>query len=357
MKAAVALLVVVAALALVATAQAGFYFTAEDLQSDEALWALYGRWADHHGVVREPVRFPTFKANAHMLRGKQRHAGELMALNVFGDWSMDEVMVTMSCVGMSPPELEKLPVIDLDLLADLRLPSKVDWRSANAVTDVKNQFRCGSCWAFATAGAVEGRQAITRKSAAVPLSAQFLLDCTYPYVDHKSDCSGGSRYAALALIKQVGGIPSESEYHPYEGFRGICDTGRFHWSAQVSGWFKLQMFNATNLKLAVSQQPIPVLIGVDVDFVHWDPRARGPVYYGAGNTTPSWSWDTTSTIWARNTGLSRIHGVHNGAITATSTSTPRPTTGSLARRGSPASSPIRYMLSSCVCAGMFYTYY
>ena len=44
----------------------------------------------------------------------------------------------------------------------------------------------------------------------VSLSAQFLLDCTYPYVDHS-----GSRYAALALIKQVGGIPSESEYHPY----------------------------------------------------------------------------------------------------------------------------------------------
>jgi len=80
MKAAVALLVAVAALALVATVQAGFYFTAEDLESDEALWELYGRWAAHHGVVREPGRFATFKANAHMLHGKKRHAGELQRL-------------------------------------------------------------------------------------------------------------------------------------------------------------------------------------------------------------------------------------------------------------------------------------
>jgi len=125
MKAAVALLVVVAALALVATAQAGFYFTAEDLQSDEALWELYGRWADHHGVVREPGRFPTFKANAQMLHGKQRHAGELMALNVFGDWSFDEVIATLG--SPSPPELE-LPVIDLNLLA--ATPTKSTGRHA-----------------------------------------------------------------------------------------------------------------------------------------------------------------------------------------------------------------------------------
>ncbi|XP_004986127.1 cysteine proteinase EP-B 1 [Setaria italica] len=137
--AAVALLV--AALALVAMVQAIFYFTAEDLESDEDLWELYGRWAAHHEVVREPGRFPTFKANAHMLHSEQRDVGELMALNVFGDKSFDEVMATTSCLkrtGELLPELEQLPVIDLDLVAATRaLPSKVDWRYANAVTDVK----------------------------------------------------------------------------------------------------------------------------------------------------------------------------------------------------------------------------
>lgn len=168
MKAAVALLVLVAALALVATVQAGFYFTAEDLESDEALWELYGRWAAHHGVVREPGRFPTFKANAHMLHGKQRHAGELMALNVFGDWSFDEVMATLG--SPSPPELEELPVIDLDLLA--ATPTK----STGGLQMLSLMSR-----GRVAAVDVEGRHAIMTKSAAVGQSgvAGILADAIY----------------------------------------------------------------------------------------------------------------------------------------------------------------------------------
>lgn len=115
-KAAVALLVATAALALVATVEAGFYFTADDLKSDEALWELYGRWAAHHGVVREPGRFATFKANAQKRHAKrQRHAGDLMALNVFGDSSFDELtaMSCLKCASPCPPELET-EVIDLE---------------------------------------------------------------------------------------------------------------------------------------------------------------------------------------------------------------------------------------------------
>jgi C1A family cysteine protease len=130
---------------------------------------------------------------------------------------------------------------------------------------------------------VEGLQAIRTKSAAVSLSAQFLLDCTYILIDQSSDCSSGNRYAALSLIKKTGGIPSESEY-PYQGVRSSCDHSKFSWSAQASRWFRLQPFNVTNLKLGVSFQPILVSIGVDDDFVFWDPTVH-PIYYGPGNMT------------------------------------------------------------------------
>lgn len=274
--------------ALVATAvpaQCSFYFTAGDLESDASLWDLYGRWAAHHQVVREPARFATFKANARKLHSKQLHAGELMALNVFGDQSYDE-LAAKSCLREPEEEEEELPVVDLEALVAgdaTALPSRVDWRDANAVTEVKRQASCGCCWAFATAAAVEGRQALLTNKPAVSLSAQFLLDCTHTYIDQFSGCDGGSRWNALKLIKTLGGIPAQSVY-PYRGARSNCDLLKLQWSAGVVGWVALQKNNVSMMKLAVSLQPILVSIGVDEDFYNWDPKVRGSVYYGPGET-------------------------------------------------------------------------
>jgi len=144
-------------------------------------------------------------------------------------------------------------------------PDAVDWSAKEAVTNVKDQGTCGSCWTFASTGALEGAMFVAGRKVA-NLSQQQILDCDKV----GSRCQGGNLDQAFAWVQENGiCADSDDSYKCVDATSAECANATCNANCtkvlaigDVIG--KTDVDHTENaLEAAVAQQPVAVAIEGD----------------------------------------------------------------------------------------------
>jgi len=141
------------------------------------------------------------------------------------------------------------PVIDLSKGQLKANPASIDWRDLGAVTPVKNQGGCGSCWAFSATETVESHyQIATNKS--VVLAPQTYVNCVKnpQGCGGTGGCEGATMELAFELTKDTG-IALESDL-PYRGTDETCKP--YKAAVKCTGYVKNPENSAIGLETALA---------------------------------------------------------------------------------------------------------
>ena len=140
--------------------------------------------------------------------------------------------------------------------AHLAVEDEINWVTKGAVTPVKNQGQCGSCWAFSTTGAIEGAEFVATGKLQ-SFSEQQLVDCS----KKNAGCNGGLMDLAFEYV-ETDGIELESTY-PYTGKDGTCTHDKSKSAGTVKSYVDVTPESPADLKGALHNGPVSVAIEAD----------------------------------------------------------------------------------------------
>jgi len=200
-------------------------------------------------------RYNTFKANVDVINAHNAgNSSFKLAVNKFADMNTAEFGAAMCGYKPQLRASARFPTYSAESAA----PVPTDWTTKGAVTPIKDQGQCGSCWAFSTTGAVEGAVQIATGTL-TSVSEQQLVDCAGS--EGNQGCNGGLMDYAFQWIIKNKGIAGESAY-PYTARDGSCKRGIASVS-KISKFADVPQGDEGALGDQLMKQPIAVAIEAD----------------------------------------------------------------------------------------------
>jgi C1A family cysteine protease len=242
--------------------------------------SLWSEWKIRNGKTyatdaEDTQRFGVFTMNYYKVQAHNADPTQTftMELNKFADLTGEEFKtIYASCTGTglsasdcpSASGCPSLPTVNR---------SKINWTATGAVTGVKNQEQCGSCWAFSTTGSIEGLYYLNH-SVLLSFSEQQLVDCDQTC----EGCDGCWPSIAMAYTASAG-LELEKIY-PYNGEQGNCKYTQSLALSVNTGSQCVQPNNLNQMIAALDQQPVS--IAVEADQNAWQLYSSGIVSTGCG---------------------------------------------------------------------------
>jgi len=273
---------VVIALALIATGAVLYNHCATQTNQVD-LGELWSAWKFQHAkeytVSEESVRRAIFEENYKMIQAHNADETQTFkkALNKFADLTGEEFKEAVRCMDKASGVHDEYCPSAVNCPTFPKTSQTTwDWRTKGAVTPVKNQGQCGSCWAFSTTGSLEGLYYLNKK-VLLSFSEQQLVDCSSSCYG----CNGCWPYVAMEYSAKHG--MALEKLYPYHAYQSQCNIPKnISLINTNTGYECVEQKSVEQMQAAVVQQPVS--IAVEADQSSFQFYSSGVVTSGCGDS-------------------------------------------------------------------------
>lgn len=232
-------------------------------------------------------RFATFKANLVKIEERNKKGQEKHGVTKFADLTRDEFLSKFTGAQPASEELKKkVAKLDHHVASNYSATAaSIDWNAKGALTPIKNQGQCGSCWAFSATEQLESDYFL-KYGTLKELAPQQIVSCDTAM----NGCGGGNPISGWQYVNSYGGQDASKDYPYTSGLTqqtGTCSALKSDVTESVSSTIGYEISSSPadepNMLKQIELSPMSIVADAEL----WQTYVSGVITASSGcGTTP-----------------------------------------------------------------------